>query len=220
VFTFPTALFAPQSIRPQLLGGAVSGGQSLSGITQLAATSGGPFWGLELGGVTLNTREKMKAWRAVEAMSDNGATSFVVPLCDRGNQPFLNPRRTDGFTGDKVFSEGTSWTISEITATASAAALRATELTLASYSGGATLVGGEHFTIVHPTLGARLYRIGSVSGATITIRPPLREAISSGTVLDFDNARCVMRVEGDMSAALELLKRGTGSVRFLESFGA
>jgi hypothetical protein len=224
MLTFPTAFFAPQGLQPRPVGASTNSGGSLSGLTQFAATAGGFHWEVDLTGVALWTREKTLVWRAIELASDGGATGFVVPLCDRIHQPFANPKRlTTGFRDDAVFSDGALWVADQITAaTVGAGALRATSLTI-SFVGPAPLIGGEKFTVWHPTKGQRLYGVKSLvdngdGTLTIQFRPPLREAMLAGDTLDFDNPRCVMRVDGDMSAALELLKRGTGAVKFVETF--
>lgn len=230
MLTFPTALFSPSSLAARLVGGAVTGGQSLSGITQFAMTTGGPSWVFEFGEAPLWTKETFNTWEAVAAATDNGATPFVVPVCDRRRQPFVDPKRGEGVGDgdDSTFSDGALWSAEYITASVvGSASLRATRLNI-SITGIAPegLVGGEHFTIWHLTKGQRMYRVARVveqdteaHTATIDIRPPLREATADGITLDFDNPRCVMRINGDMGAILEMLRFGKSpQIQFVESF--
>jgi len=55
---------------------------------------------------------------------------------------------------------------------------------------------------------------------TVTFRPPLRGAVPSGTRIEFDNPRCVMRLAEpqSMELTLELRRVGTPSVSFVEYF--
>lgn len=227
MLTFPTVLFAPNGLKASLIGGTVSGGQALSGISQFAMTSGGPMWSFTFGDALLLTKEKLNTWEAIAAATDNGATPFVVPVAQRRRQPFLTSKLPDGVSDSdaSTFSDGALWTMSEITASiVGSAALRATRLNI-SITGGVPLIGGELFTAWGLTKGQRMHIITRViaqdleaNTATIDIRPPLREALSADTPLDFDNPRCVMRVNGDMGAQVDLLRFGKGSVSFVETF--
>jgi len=224
VLTFPTALFKPGTLRKRIVGASIGGGQSVSGVSQSAATSAGGHWVFELEGVNLWDRAKFNTWEGIAAIEDNGATQFVVPICDRIHQPFGDPKRLLGIGNgdDSVFDDGALWAAEQITASITgSAALRATRLTIACDH---TVEVGNHFTGWHLAKGQRMYRIAQVHGqgggsADISIRPPLRQATSDGFPLDFDNPRSVMTVQGDMSATLEMLKRGSGKVTFQESFG-
>jgi hypothetical protein len=228
MLTFPTALFAPSGLKASLQGVAKDGGQSLSGITQYAMTTGGGFWTFDMDEAVLWDTNKFNVWEAVAARADNGATPFVVPVCERRRQPFGNPKRPPpiGFFDDSVFADGALWAGELCSAVLTGtAALRATLISFThSFPAGAFLRGGEHFTVWYPTRGQRMHRITRVLSdadgtASVEIRPPLREACAADTPLDFDNPRCVMLCPGDMGALLEMFKRGKSpKVRFVESF--
>jgi hypothetical protein len=226
MLTFPTALFAPTSMIADLVGASVAGQRSLSGITQSALFSGGPFWVFEFGEAVLWDRAKFNTWRAIAAQSDSGATPFIVPVCDRKHQPFIDPKRPAGVGNgdDSVFSDGATWAGEYIEASIDGtAALRATQLAI-NIAGGRDLIGGEFFTIWHLTKGQRMYEVTRIlsqggGSAVINIRPGLREATAADIPLDFDNPRCTMGVAGGMAAILEMLKRGKSpTIRFVESF--
>jgi hypothetical protein len=100
--------------------------------------------------------------------------------------------------------------------------LRATSLDLAILNAG-DLVGGESFSIDHPTMGHRLYEIKTAiydddDLATITFNPPLREAVTSGTRLEFDRPRCTMRLVNPSSMDLSVVPWtfNSASVDFIE----
>jgi hypothetical protein len=222
---FPTRLFKPAMMTPSLIGAALDGGRSLSGDAQFAELSGGGRWSVAFSDISLIRPPQVKAWRALEAALDSGATPILVPLADRRHQPLLNPKYSggDGF-GLSIWDEGvTPWTPEEITAVVAAdAALRSTQLTF-TYAGGAPLMGGEHFSIEHARHGARMHRISRIvaQGGTVTIefRPPLREAVSVGELLNFESPRCTMRLDGEMAAPLTMWRWASGaSVKFVETF--
>lgn len=221
---FPTRLFAPSSIQPRLVGQAVGGGASLSGEAQLAEVGGGGRWVVEFGDSNLLTREKVLAWRRFVAAADGGATSLLVPLGDRRHQPVNSHYAgSDAFGTDTWAADESAWTAEEVTASASAAALGATALTF-TFTGPKPLLGGEHFSIHHATWGWRLYRVtrvvsggsGGGGSTSVQVRPPLREAIGTSTPLNFESPRCLMRVDGDLSETLDMLRFGRATARFVE----
>lgn len=223
---FPARRFSPASLQARLVGQAISGGVSLSGEAQFADVSGGGRWVIDFGESALWEREDVLAWRRFVASADGGAQSLLVPLHDRICQPVsaVYPD-TDTFGLETWVTDRTAWTADEVTATTTAtAALGATALAF-NLTAPKALLGGERFAILHATWLWRLYTVarvktggtvGSAVATTIDIRPPLREAVASGTALNFDNPRCVMRVDGDISETLSLLKYGKASARFVE----
>lgn len=228
-YVFPTRLFNPASLGVRLVGAGLAGGVSLSGDAQFAEFSGGGRWMVEFGETAIWTPAKVKAWRRIAAASDGGATPILVPLADRRHQPVLNPLSTpDGF-GLATWDDGVGpWTPDQVDASpTSDAALGATELTF-SYAGPLPLEGGEHFSILHPTWGWRLYRItrvksggaGTGDATVVDFRPPLREAVGTGDsppiLLNFDSPRCLMRADGDFDLSLDQIRFGKGSARFVE----
>lgn len=231
-YVFPTRLFAPKGLRPRPLGQALSGGAALAGEENFGDVSGGGRWVVDFGETTLWTPAKILQWRALEAAADGGATPILVPLADRLHQP-ITPKYTgaDTFGLSTWVADATAWTIEEVTATVSAnAALGATTLsfTYTNTSSVKTLVPGMHFAILHPTWGWRLYRIirvtaggiGAGEATTVVFRTPLREAVTAGAHLNFDSPRCVMRVDGDISADVQANRFGKAQARFVEFPGA
>jgi hypothetical protein len=176
------------------VGSVTSGGTSLSGIDDTIETDGGGFWRLDLtNGETLDRKAGL-AWRALTEGMDNGSSAVIVLLCsERLFQPVGDAVTVDHSDGTP-FSDDTPYDSSgaEYTTTADAA-LRAVTLEMAGVS-ELPLIGGELFSIEHPTWGWRVYRITRIDGDQITFRPPLREAVPSGTSLEFDTPRCQMRM--------------------------
>lgn len=225
-WVFPTRLFNPSSLQVRLVGAALEGGISLAGEAQFADLSGGGRWEMEFGESALWEPSLVKAWRALAAVADGGATPIRVPIADRLHQPLNNPYTGSDPFGLSIWNE-TFWTFEEVDALVTAdAALGATELEF-NFTAPKALEGGEHFAAAHPTWGWRLYRItrvksggaGSGDATVVDFRPPLREAIAAADnlQLNFESPRCLMRVDGDMDLTLGMLKFGTGTARFVEA---
>lgn len=225
MLTFPCFSFA--TWRPQLVGQAITGGQATNNLVQTVKTDGGGRWIFTLGDANLNERIKLKAWRAFEAILDGGATEVILMLCDRRQMPgFVSG--SAGRTLERIphsdgalFDDGSGYsqdTPGGTQTTTGAGARRAVTLDLGAVDG---IEGGEHFSILHEDAGWRLYRVAQVVGETITFRPPLREAIPAGTLLEFEHPRCVVRLMDLESYAptVERLRYARGSVQFMESFG-
>lgn len=201
--TFDLDLFIPETVRWRLEGATIDGGIPVQGSPKLALTSGGGFWICEMTNIWLRSPALVKAALALEGRMDMGATTLLVP--DR----------------DKHIGPGTT-SFSVVVAVADAAALRATTLNVAlttSYP----LQGGERFSIDHPVSGRRYYRVidaEPLEGGEqqITIRPPLREAVTN-EALDFNNPSCPMRMVNarDCFEAVRLGRFGRFSPVFAEA---
>jgi hypothetical protein len=172
----------------------VDGGSSLSGFQDDIEADGGGYVLADYTNGTTRNAAMAKAWRV---LSDIGQSErVIVMLCERLMQPvgpIIRPyhEQPHPFDDLPVSTPGASYV------SVGAAALRATQMIISGVSEVA-LVGGELFSIQHPTWGWRAYRIRDVTQQSannflITFRTPLREAVASGTPLDFDNPRCQMR---------------------------
>lgn len=225
-YVFPARLFRPSSLQARILGASVSGGQAVSGEAQFGDLSGGGRWAVDFGEAALWSRAKVGAWRALSAAADAGAMQILVPLADRINQPVTNPLVTPDSFGLTIYDDGaTPWVPDQVTAPlTSDAALGATQIAC-TFSAPRALIGGEHFSIEHPTWGWRMYRIirvisggaGSGDATVFDFRPPLREAAVISDLMNFDSPRCLMRTDGDMDLVIDRLKLARASARFVEA---
>jgi len=190
--------------RPRLAGAARSGGRSVSGIYNMSRTDGGGLWAYGLQSIAINTREQVMAFEQFATLMAEGARPIIVPVCNRRYKPTGS---TEGYPV-RVTSD---------------APLRATTLIMTKSVFMETFIGGELFSIDHPTRGPRLYRIieqhplDSVTVST-TIEPPLRQAVAANQPLVFDEPLCVMQLAEPTSLQLELRKHGRPSLNFIESF--
>lgn len=205
VLVFPTGLFAPNDVDFDIEQRVVSGGTSLDGGEDVIATDGGGRWGGTLADFYLDDERVGKAYRALSALSDGGARAFAVPFCDHRYQPVGIGNADAPHSDGSLFSDDTEYSQGGGGVTISAAApLRSTSLVLSGLDSiGGELIGGETFSIDHLTMRHRAYRVATVNGNTITFRPPLREAVPTGTAISFD-PMCMMRVVGDMRSPISV----------------
>lgn len=218
---FPTCFFGIYAKDVDILTSRISGGTSLSGIEDSIATDGGGKWYANADSINLRTREQIMAWRAFNSAIGGGIDPFVFPICDARHQPIGKRYRVPHSDGTS-FDDASLYNQGDCTVfIAENAPLRATTIKLAITSLGKPLIGGERFTIVHPTWRERAYQIGQIieqtaTSATIQFHTPLREAVTAGDPVDFNNPRFVARVEGQMSAPMGNPKLASGAVSFVE----
>lgn len=229
--TFPSLLHWPRALMRdrvwqwELTGRTITGGRTLSGAIPMARFDGGGLWSCEMTDVQVSTADQVRAWRALSALLDGGATPVVLEARDERFAPWsgsaTSPTSSLNSDGSGP-SDGTTYQTPAITATlGSPADLRATSLQLIMSIAG-SLRGGEMFSIEHQTYSHRLYRIAAVvqngNVASVSIRPPLREATWIGAKIEFDNPKCVMQLATPDAMDLPLTRRtyGQARVRFVE----
>lgn len=191
-------------------------GQATTGAFPLGRIDGGGLWSAVLNEVHLISDDDLRVYRALRSLAQGGVRAIIVP---RHDPTALPPFPTIGgvrvtsygnvpYSDGSFFSDGTGFYQPVIVAvTVGAAALRASSLTI-SFISGAALRGGECFSIAHTINNWRLYEITSVTivggNSVVTIEPPLREAVPSGTAVEFDRPRCTMRLASPSSMDIDL----------------
>lgn len=217
---WPVQVLPPRRVAFDIAPRSLSTPANVYGIGQVVAQDAG-IWRATLGDIHVRGSSAVVTYRGIATMLEGRVGTILVPLC-RGYQPVpdgVDPSvpavpHSDG----AFFSDGSGYASSTIDiVTSGSAALRATTLSVSiTYAG--TLEPGQHFSI-----GERLYRIKSVeyasaSTATLTIRPPLREAVASGVHLEFDDPVCRMRLASDteMDLSLDMRRFSNPTVNFIE----
>lgn len=231
MLVFPRLLMRDRRWTPELVAKTASGGKTLSGVVPIVRVDGGGLWALTMDEIQASTEDQVRTWRAIEAMLDGGATAMVVPMREERFFPaptvsgarLLSNEATN--SDDSPLDDDTPYEGSVVNAVLQeGAALRATSIKI-TISAGAALRGGELFSIRHPVHLDRTYRVASVTAQNnsyteVTIRPPLREAVTLGTWCNFDYPCCVMQLAepSAMRLALERRFHGSGSITWVESF--
>lgn len=212
---FPTRLFGFLETEYDIERQTLKGGTALSGEQDVISTDGGGRVFAELSDGSLVDRGPTLAWRALLTQLEEGVTPIVVPFCDARYTPYATGGGHVPHSDKTPFADQARYFGSGFVSTVGAAALRATSLAL-SPTLPRPLIGGEWFSIEHPTKGWRAYRIASVDGATVTFRPPLREAVPNDAAVEFAEPKCLMVQDGRASSR----KQGhltPAAIRFVEA---
>lgn len=237
IVEFPAMLLRERSHSWNLLGVAVSPGQTMKSVAPLMRSDGGGFWSCQMtdvslsGGGALRGKDRQRVstllWRAVRQICDGGVNAIVVPRNDALFRPWpvgvASTRLNSPHSDVSLFSDGSGYDQTVIDITCSAAELRDTSLAI-SIQNAAALLGGESFSINHPSMGWRLYEIATVVMQTsttgvVTFNPPLREDVAAGTKLEFDRPRCTMRLAAPsaMDLTVNPWTFNSASVGFVET---
>ena len=234
---FPRLLLREREHSWNLSGVAVTPGVTVDSTATYIRSDGGGFWLCAMRDVSLSApgrgRERQRVstllWRAVRHVCDGGVNNIVVWRNDALFIPYpagvaraITVPHSDGST----FSDGSEYYQPAIDIICDGGAdLRATSMDI-QINQAAALIGGESFSVFHAGAGWRLYEIGTVTYddddealATITFRPPLREAVVHGDQLEFDRPRCVMRLASPNSMDLTVRPWtfNSASVDFVEA---
>lgn len=220
---WPDDVLRPQNVSFDLDSRSLAGPASVSGATQVVASDAG-IWKATFGSVVVKSRQAVLAHRAIAALLEGRLGSILVPLC-RSYGPSSGAVMSEDEKAlfaqvphgdDSFFDDGTGYVGSLTNVVLAAnAAVRATTLMVTVNYAADDIQPGEHFS-----LGERLYRIRTYDATTgaMTIRPPLREAVTAGDRLEFDDPVCRMRLMNDDGMDLELALRrfGNPTVQFIE----
>lgn len=210
---YDICILTPADISLDVVGSAIEGGRSLSGVTQSIDYSGGGFVAITYGGINLFTRAQAKEWNKLAGCLNGSVRTVDVPLW----ADFVAARNASGVAA------GAPGGIAN--PTLSAAALGAT-IVHASSPGGLIIEGGEWFSIQHPGVtDKRAYRVWKAvaagGGFDLSIMPPLRAAIALGIEADFWRPICKMRLPAGETMAWQFRAPGGNSeltVNFVEAF--
>ncbi|TIN83097.1 hypothetical protein [Mesorhizobium sp.] len=220
---WPEEVLRPQNVSFDIDSRSLAGPTSVSGATQVVSSDAG-IWKATFGSIVVKSRGAVLAHRAIAALMEGRLGSILVPLC-RGYGPSSSAVLTEDekalfaqvpHSDDAYFDDDTGYVGSLTDVVLSAdAAVRATTLMVTVNYAADDIQPGMHFS-----LGERLYRVRTFDAdtGTMTIRPPLRDAVTAGDALDFDDPVCRMRLANDDGLDLELALRRFGSptVQFVE----
>jgi hypothetical protein len=218
---WPFEVLMPQHISVDIASRSLSGAVAISGAVQVVSSDAG-IWKVTYQEVAVVDRARILAWRGISGLLEGRLNPILVPVTR-----FYQPAWIEDENGDvepiphsdgAFFGDGSGYvgSVNSVTLAGSVAA-RATTANISIAYGG-TLEPGQHFS-----LGERLYRVRSVTytsdtAATITFRPPLREAASLGDRLEFDAPICRMKlaVDNAMDLPLEIGRWSFPTVNFVE----
>lgn len=225
MFIFPSHRFNPKLVTAMPVPQVVSGGANLNDDETTIQTDGGGRWSVTHGNIDLRGPLMLRLWESWVAYLAGGAQVILVPLLSLPTAPrpiagggIARPSRL--MADDDRFPTSVAYAAPYIKAvTAAPAGIRATTLSINVTQGG-RLEGGEKFGIGRR--GHIVERVVSRAGqvAECIIFPPTREAIPSGTPINFEwpvvQCRAVM---GQNLAPDVSFGRSAGvSISFVEDF--
>jgi hypothetical protein len=206
---YPLKLMREFSHDWNIVGNTATAGQTAASSVDIRSDGGG-LWSASLNNIQFWDQTDTLLWRAVRQLCNGGVNPIIVPRNDGIFAPFpVGPRVNNpvAFGDGTLFSDGTGF-YQNVTAVkcTGGAALRATSMTL-NLINCAAFRGGESFSILHPTMGWRLYEIATAvivdsTHTTVTFNPPLREAVLDKDEIEFDQPRCTMKLLN--AAAMDL----------------
>ena len=228
---WPGRLLVPAHAKAQAAPNNTSGGQSFAGAERVTGNTPGR-WKLALrdirvcmdsDGVSLN-QDRIRAWNGIEAALQGRLNTILVPVYDylRAPWPVVNGKNVRPAKPASVWKDiFTRYTPASTAIQATANA----DIAAGAMTGVIALAAGSALDVCHFEADERVYRINrvvSVSGNVYTVKfwPPVRETISSGTALNFDDPCLRCRLSGDEDMAIkdgfEYWRRATPSLDFVE----
>lgn len=203
-------LLTPKRIKFNISPRSRSGGASISGQEQVVA-SGAGIWTATLGEIPVVTPQQVRMMRALATLLQGKVGMIRVPCYDalQAPWPVVNgvpqteiPPQPHG--DNTFFSDGSGYHQTQIVVRARAAAAGASQITVDVERAGA-IQDGNRFSI-----GNRLYGITFVSpgpdagSLVLQVFPPLRDAVATGDVCNFDRPVCLMRLATDSELDIDL----------------
>lgn len=206
---------APERAPVDVKGAALEGGRPIAGESAATELSGGGLVTASYEGCKITTEEQHEYINMLSARLNGSFRLINVPIPTDWWGPFpkigglpapyvTGIPHSDGalFTDLSGYSQAT--VSGEV---AAGAALNAGVLVLTTTGLSRRLRHSDWFSIYHPTKGWRAYRYWEVISAptgvngtyTLAINPPLREAVTAGTRVEFARPRFVGRFPADFT---------------------
>lgn len=204
-------LLRPQNIKIDIAHRSLAGPSAQSGYVQVVSNSAG-LWVGTYDSIPVYSKSMIKCWRALDSLIEGRQGIISIPTWDFQRSPGSSDElgsniwetRNIPHSDASLFDDGSGYTTSWSNVYLSSdASTGATTLYLTINDPIIDLEPGHRFSI-----NDRLYQIKSVSqsdsAATVTIRPPLREAVSTGDRVEFDYPRVKMRLTDDSAMNITL----------------
>jgi hypothetical protein len=217
---WPEKILPPRDVMFEVAPRSLAGPASVAGHSQVVSSDAG-IWKAAFSNIHVRGEQRVLTFRAISVLLEGRLGRILVPFC-RGYQPVLTG--TEGLydpvphSDGTFFSDGSGYVGATVEATLASGIAARSVSAVVNIAYGGTLQPGQHFSI-----GERGYRLRTVvyvdnNTAAITFRPPLREAASAGTRLEFDDPVVRMKLASDTEMDLELQLRrfGRPTVNFVE----
>lgn len=222
---WPLDILTPAHPGFRLAGGVRVGTPSMSGLQEIDSTDGGQFWRARMIDIPLHCDQQILTAQAIQGVARGGAGLFNVPryLLTRAlpNTGSVGVPHSDGSS----FSDMSRYSSPLPQAQVTDSWLMTSSFLKIGMSADAEILGGEEFSIFYSEAGYRLYRIIALVGQEghtfeVEITPPLREDTPHGTLVEFAQPLCTMRMTNAESFldVLEYARWADVTAEFEEAF--
>ena len=211
---WPGHLLKPQKISVDLAHRNLRTPSAANGFTQVVSNSAG-LWKVSFSDIPVYNSQLIKVWRAIDTLSEGQLNPISLPVWDFPRSPgSLDDFGTNitkvvnqkvPFSDGSLFSDESGYVSSYTNITVAVDSVSGTTaVSLAKSLPLVTLEPGQRFSV-----SDRLYQIQRIisqtdSVAVVSIRPPLRKAITSGERAEFDMPRVRVKLTSDTSMSLPL----------------
>ncbi len=211
---WPWRLLQPQSISVDIAHRNLRSPSAANGFTQVVSNSAG-LWSVSFSSIPAYSQSMIKCWRAIDTLAEGQLNPISIPVYDWPRSPSATDnygRNLYDFYTKQVFhsdgspfDDGTGYTSTYTNVVAASnGVIGGTTISVVKNTENVTLEPGQRFSI-----NDRLYQIRTVTSqtdtlATMTVRPPFREAFSIGDPLEFDMPRLRVKLLSDTAMALPL----------------
>lgn len=214
--------FTPAGLRWRLVDAVVEGPAGFGLPTTRISTDGGGWWEAEFADMKAATPTHHRALRAM-ALRMRGGARLDVPFVELSPTGGLVPT---GFADGSTFSDGSGFLSGSVTAVLAEAVALNDDSCRIQIEGGTPLLGGDVFSIWRGAeLGSEMHATDGVEQIDaglwqVSIGPQFRQAWAAGTVLNFNEPHCAMRLvdpDGGMWPRFDRSWHGRASARFVEA---
>lgn len=230
--TLEANFLAPVSVSVDVLGSSISGGRNGQGESQTIEMSGGGLLTSTYTDCKLTEPEQYEYVNSLGARLNGGFRYINVPIITDWYGPFAGKKPIIGgipHSDGSLFSDTSGYSqasvYGEITA---AASLNAGIIKMRVYGLSRPLRWSDWFSIYHETKGWRAYRYWEVLDATaeanpvytLALSPPLREAVTVGTRVEFARPRFVAKFKDGFTlpSIVEAFFVTQQTIQFSEAF--
>ncbi len=226
----------PQRVQVDVKGSAIEGGRNTSGRSQSIELSGGGLLTASYEDCKINWPMQYEYINWLGARL-NGSFRFInVPIITDfyGPFPIVQGKPFVGVNGiphfdETMHSDDMGYDLAQVYGTVSASAsLNSGTISIAMSNLTRDLRYSDWFSINHPTKGWRAYRYWKVISKTdadepvysLAISPPLREAVTAGTHVEFTRPRFAAKFPSDFTlpSVSESFYAIQQSIQFEEAF--
>jgi len=211
---WPWEVLKPQSLSADISHRNLRSPSAANGFTQVVSNSAG-IWRVSFSDIPVYNANMIKCWRALDMLFEGQLNSISLPVYDYPRSPSSIDDRGMNLTyfykyaspnsDGSFFSDGSGYqsTYTNVVA-ASNGSVGGTTISVLKNAPLVTLEPGQRFSI-----NDRLYQIRTITNqgattATMTVRPPFREAFVIGDRLEFDLPRVRVKLTSDTSMYLPL----------------